>query len=221
MLNFNRLDQERMSNSGASNRDVERAAARTAGERVGRASDRANRVLLGVLAAAVWSLSSVLAPAVVAQRLDDGVCEYGGSSPRSYDLTQSEHRWAAVAVNSSGSDNKDLQLRNAGQIQVTLATSSWPGGTEFIVGDFNHNYVGDYVAHVHGGAFNAPYKVQWDSGGEMTVGTRFRGTIGGPDGCGLIRIWDLHLLAGRDYRFTLTSPENLRALIRYARENQP
>ncbi len=202
MLSVRERHHEQVSDSDASGCDIERTTADAASETMSGANDQANRVLLPMLAAIALSLSSISAPAFAGLPLEDDVCQYQNSSPEFFDLEQSERRWAAVAVNPSGSDNKDLQLRiDTGQFQVTLATSSSTPGTDFIIGDFNHNYLNDYLAYVYGGSTDSNYRVQWDSGGEMTVGTTVSGTIGSSAECGLLRVWDLHLRAGRSYRF--------------------
>jgi hypothetical protein len=163
-------------------------------------------VLIAVLVASALGLVAITASTSYSQVLEDDVCWYGSSSPGFFSITQSERRWAAVAVNPSGLDNKDIQLRwNFGQVQITVASSSFPSKTDFVIGDFNHNRRDEYIPYVYGGSPFADYTIQWDSGGEMTVGTAVSGSVAASAECGLIRVWDLRLLAGRKYQFTLTT----------------
>jgi hypothetical protein len=133
-------------------------------------------------------------------------CQTWTSSPRMFSFTQNNIYWTGVAVNPSGSDDKDVVLYdNPAGIGVPLASSAGTVGTDFVVGDFNHNATGTYYSRVQYGSTTAGYVTDWESGADVvTIGTDTNGTVGGGSGgCGLIQVWDVFLTAGQSYRFLL------------------
>ena len=102
-------------------------------------------------------------------------------------------------------DDKDIRLLTGPNLTGTLlAESNVPGGADFVVGDFNHNTSGVYYPWVSGGG-QTPFSTQWASGNDiLSVGVPVNGAAGGSP-CDFIRIWDVRLDAGQDYRLTLTS----------------
>ncbi len=121
---------------------------------------------------------------------------------RYWSFNQSSLYWTVVAVTPDATDDKDIYLYtqcNAGDV---LASSTQISGTDFIVGDFNHNTVGTYYPTTVFGTETDLYTVEWVTGGEIfPISTCFWVTTGGsPSPCNLVRIWDIFLEEGVEYR---------------------
>lgn len=138
--------------------------------------------------------------------LASAACQAWTSSPRMFGFTQGLVYWTGVAVNPSGADDKDIAVyTDPGGIGYPLASSQGTVGTDFVVGDFNHNPTGTYYSRVSYGAATASYVTDWESGTDAVyVGTDVTGTVGGgAGGCGLIQVSDVFLTEGQSYRFLL------------------
>jgi hypothetical protein len=138
--------------------------------------------------------------------LANGACQTWSTSPKTFGFSQGNNYWTGVAVNPSGSDDKDIAVyTDPGGIGPTLASSAGVAGTDFVVGDFNHNATGTYYSRVSYGNASATYVTDWDSGADaITLGTDVTGSVGGGSGgCGLIQVSDVYLTAGQQYRFLL------------------
>lgn len=136
--------------------------------------------------------------------LASAACDTYYQSPQGYQMNQQANYWTVVGVSPSFGDDKDMSVYTAGY-GVLLASSAGTVGTDFVVGDFNHNAGGVYQPYVSYGATNSPYVTEWDSGPDaITIGTDIQGSVGGGGGdCGLVRAWDVFLVAGRSYTFGL------------------
>ena len=133
-------------------------------------------------------------------------CQTWSASPRMFGFTQNDNYWTGVAVNPSGTDDKDIAVYpNAAGFGSPLASSTGTTGTDFVVGDFNHNAAGAYYSRVSQGATNADYVTDWESGTDaISLGTDVSGAVGGgAGGCGLIQVSDVFLTEGQQYRFLL------------------
>jgi len=139
--------------------------------------------------------------------LADAACQTSSRLPQIYSYAQASYFWSAVAVNPSGSDDKDIAVfDNPDGFGPALAISGGTSGTDFVIGDFNNTPTGTYYACVYDGATGSPYVVDWEDGSDLVyLGTDVTGTMGGGSGaCGLVRVWDVYLTAGKTYRFLLT-----------------
>ncbi|MCA9728012.1 MAG: hypothetical protein KC729_10045, partial [Candidatus Eisenbacteria bacterium] len=136
--------------------------------------------------------------------LGAGACDTYYQSPQGYTMNQQNVYWTAVAVSPEPGDDKDMRVYTQGYGNL-LAASLGTVGTDFVVGDFNHNATGTYQPYVSFGGTTKPFVTEWDSGADaITLGTDISGSMGGASGgCGLIRIWDVFLTAGQTYTFGL------------------
>ena len=123
-----------------------------------------------------------------------------------YTIAQEVNYWSAVAVVPDTLDEKTLSMftecdRNGAYLAASHLETT--GGTEFIVGDFNHTPLGPYHPRVDDGDNSADFTIQWDSGADIfPVPGVIMGTMDGlDDGCKLIQVWDVFLEAGVDYEF--------------------
>ena len=135
-------------------------------------------------------------------------CDPLSTVPQIFSITQTTPYWTAVAINPSGADDKDVWLfENPDGLGSPIAYSAGTVGTDYVIGDFNHNALGTYYPMATYGDSPANYVLQWDSGPDiLPLGVDVDGTVGGADGgCGLVRVWDVYLDAGTDYQFTLGS----------------
>jgi|GEM_PF-3253349 len=135
-----------------------------------------------------------------------GGCLSYSTSPKMFSIDQENVYWTGVAVNPSGSDDKDIVMySDPDGLGSPLAYSMGTQGTDFIVGDFNSNALGTYYPRIQYGNISAPYVVEWDDGPDwITPGTPVSGAVGGGSGsCGLIQVWDLYMNAGDVDRFLL------------------
>ncbi len=133
-----------------------------------------------------------------------GACDQYYQAPQGYTLNQTNNYWSVVGVAPSSGDDKDISVYTAGY-GALLASSVGTVGTDFVVGDFNHNPTGIYQPYVHYGAATSPFVTEWDSGPDaITLGVDIFGSVGGAGGnCGLVRVWDVFLTAGQSYSFGL------------------
>jgi hypothetical protein len=137
-----------------------------------------------------------------------GECQASTGVPKVYSLVQESSFWAAVAVNPSAEDDKDICVfDNPGGAGTPLVCSSTATGTDFVLGDFNHTPTGIYYPQVTFGDGSASYLIEWDGGPEtIELGATVNGSVGGGGGdCGLIRVWDVPLASGGRYRFHLST----------------
>lgn len=135
-------------------------------------------------------------------------CAPQTESPQYFSLPQEAAYWSAIAVNPSGVDDKDMWLYPTPDgFDSPLAFSTGTEGTDFVVGDFNHNPIGTYFPLVTGGDSPSNYVVRWESGSDLfPLGPPVEGIVGGADGeCGLIQVWDVFLEAGTEYPITLST----------------
>jgi len=131
-------------------------------------------------------------------------CDTYYQSPQGYLINQQNNYWTAIGVSPSPGDDKDMYVYTNGY-GTLLASSTGTVGTDFVVGDFNHNSTGLYQPYVTYGGTTTPYVTEWDSGADaITVGTDIYGSVGGGGGsCGVVRAWDVFLVAGQSYNFAL------------------
>ena len=136
--------------------------------------------------------------------LTAGACDTYHQGPQGYSINQQSHYWTVVGVSPSFGDDKDMSVYTAGYGSL-LASSAGTVGTDFVVGDFNHNPVGTYQPYVSYGSATSPFVTEWDSGADaITIGTEINGSVGGGGGsCGLVRVWDVFLTAGQTYSIGL------------------
>jgi hypothetical protein len=140
--------------------------------------------------------------------LVDRVCETDRGVPRTYSFQQTSNSWAGVAVSHLGGDDKDIDIYDHPEATgVPLVGSYFSQGTDFVVGDFNHAALGAYYPQVTYGGSAVDYTVEWDGDQEQLLpGIPESGSVGaGNPDCGLIRVWDCDLEAGREYAFILTT----------------
>jgi hypothetical protein len=140
--------------------------------------------------------------------MTDATCLTSSPVPQLYSITQSIPYWTAVAINPSGADDKDVWVYdNPDGLASPLAYSAGTVGTDYVIGDFNHNPYGTYYPMATYGASPANYVVDWDGGMDIfPIGPQYAGSVGGGDGtCGLVKVWDVWLEAGNTYHVVLTS----------------
>lgn len=138
--------------------------------------------------------------------LASGVCQSASASPRMFSFSQTQMFWTGVAVNPSGNDDKDLYVFDQPDgFDGVLANSTSMTGTDFVVGDFNHNTTATYYAQPSFGDASASYVMEWnDDADAIQIGTDINGSVGGASGgCGLIKVRDVYLTQGRSYRFLI------------------
>lgn len=138
--------------------------------------------------------------------LANSTCQTSTVSPRMFSFTQPFIYWTGVAVNPSAGDDKDISVyADPGGASSPLATSQGTSGTDFVMGDFNHNATGTYYSRISYGSTSATYVTDWDSGQDAIYpGTDVTGTVGGGAGdCGVLKVYDLFLTEGQQYRFLI------------------
>jgi hypothetical protein len=134
-----------------------------------------------------------------------GACASFHGVPRLFNFGQAQPRWAGVAVNPSGSDNKDLEVYRPQGGMILEARSVSTSGTDFVVGDFHSIPTGTYYARAMNGSGTADYVMLHNSQGALTPGSWTSWiNVGGTSGsCNLINVWDVQLSASQAYTFTL------------------
>jgi hypothetical protein len=160
------------------------------------------------------SLSSV--PGVFAQcfPLTSGECRDTVGVDKDWSFNQPTYWWSVVGVVPTLSDDKDIYLfSGCGGTGSYLAGSGGTNGTDFIVGDFNHNPLGSYYPRVQYGSNTDPYTVFWSSGSKIFPVSAFRlASLGGTLGtCDIIDIWDIYLELGSEYEFRFSEPPSFEA----------
>ncbi len=137
---------------------------------------------------------------------------YPSSPPDEYyhSYQQSVGFWSAVGIRSAPGEDWDIQLyADEGAlpppcVETLLTYSNRSSGVDFVVGDFNHNALGeDIVAYSHYyGTENG--LIEWDSGAEtITVNAPPLERTTGPED--ILEIWDVYLEASKDYHVLLKS----------------
>jgi hypothetical protein len=140
--------------------------------------------------------------------MTDATCLTSSPVPQLFSVTQSTPYWTAVAINPTGTDDKDVWVYdNMDGLGSSLGYSAGTVGTDFVIGDFNHNPQGTYYPMATYGASPANYVLEWDSGPDIfPIGPTVNGTVGGGTGdCGVVKVWDVFLDAGETYQIVLTA----------------
>jgi hypothetical protein len=126
-----------------------------------------------------------------------------------FSFNQSIPWWTVVGVVPTDPDDKDIYLFTGCAATGTyLAGSGGTSGTDFIVGDFNHNPYATYYPRVQYGSPTDPYTVFWNQGGKILPISAVKSvSLGiGVGGCNLIDIWDVYLEADAEYEFRFSKP---------------
>ena len=137
--------------------------------------------------------------------LTSGACVDTVGNGRHWSFNQSTLYWTVVAVTPDPTDDKDIYLYPQCYAGDVIASSTQISGTDFIVGDFNHNTAGTYYASTLFGTETDPYTVEWISGGDVfPISTWVWEYMGGsPSPCSLVNVWDIFLEEGVEYRVDL------------------
>ncbi|RLA01391.1 MAG: hypothetical protein DRQ47_08120, partial [Gammaproteobacteria bacterium] len=119
-----------------------------------------------------------------------------------FSFSQIASFWTIVAVTPQSTDDKDIALYSNCASGSILATSTGTSGTDFIVGDFNHNAAGTFYPETSYGSQTDPYTVEWVTGRDILPISVFDDTnLGYPSSaCPIVRIWDVYLEQGVEYR---------------------
>lgn len=137
--------------------------------------------------------------------LTEGVCRTDTGVPQWYSCNQLATRWTAVAVKPGAGDDKDLRIFEQCFGTSVLTSSQLPGTqTDYVAVDCEVYGTGQFYPMVDNEGILASHTAQWDGGGELNMGSMVAGSVGGEGECGLIRAFDLDLMAGLTYTFTLT-----------------
>ena len=135
-------------------------------------------------------------------------------------FAQSTNYWSAVAIRPDAGSDWDLALYQSTAAYPTcvtnlLASSTLAGSAvDVIVGDFNHNSFGNYIArpYVYAGTGNA--RIEWDDGSDQFPinAPRIQRTTGPND---VIECWDVFLEANKNYSFDarILGPADMRLLL--------
>jgi len=157
-------------------------------------------------------LLGMLAPGAAAQCLpiDPGNCINRTGIPTDYSMFVNIPYWVVVQVAPEEPDDKDIVVYTACPASgSSVGSSTGTNGTDFVIGDFNHNPVGTFFPRVVYGSTTEAYTVSWHPvDGEIfpvSLGRVFR--IGGYMGtCDHIRVYDVYLESGRTYEFRFSDP---------------
>lgn len=125
-------------------------------------------------------------------------------------VSQRWSSWGVVGLRSPGAADYDLQMFTDNTHNVFLGSSAWgTGNVDFIVGDYNHNNIGnEHIQLVHYGGNFDNYNLTFESGNEVLYPDGIvRG--GGWGWYNTAVAWDVPLHAGETLTFTLDVPGNL------------
>jgi hypothetical protein len=136
--------------------------------------------------------------------LTSHVCKPETSWPHDYSFTQNSVYWAVVGVIPTSPDDKDIYVYPSCGSGSPLASSVGVSGTDFVVGDFNHNPLGTYYPRATYGDASAFYNVYWRNGGSIfPIGSPIFAQLGGSGvGCDMIQIYDVYLIQDTEYRIS-------------------
>jgi len=159
-------------------------------------------IMLVVLTAAVLQVSNAVAQCTA---LQSHVCRPETGQPYDYSINQTLIYWTVIGVIPTSPDDKDVLMFPSCGSGTPLATSTGVNGTDFVVGDFNHNSLGTYYPRASYGDASSHYDVYWRNGGMIfPVSHTTVGSIGGSGaGCNMIHIYDIKLEAGWEYKIEL------------------
>jgi hypothetical protein len=183
-----------------------------------------SRIAFGLAGLLALSLGLNARPAhgqCVEPMLASGQTEYfgHGTTPRFY---QGVSYWTAIAVRPGPTSDWDLALYSAAGPAPTCASgllaSSVAGGSaiDIVVGDFNHNSIGEYRARVYQYSGSDPWsQVEWDDGVDVLEVNGFDKykSIAAED---IVDCYDVFLAAGTTYTFDFnqyTSLHGMRMLL--------
>jgi len=143
--------------------------------------------------------------------LSAGDCRLETNHPKDFAFNQSKTYWMVVGVVPSENDDKDIYLFDDCMTGWGLAGSTGINGTDFVVGDFNHNAPGTYYPQSLYGDTLAAYNVYWNEGGiAFPIGIPVEETLAGSgSGCNMIRVWDVFLEMGAEYKITWGPPADV------------
>jgi hypothetical protein len=137
-------------------------------------------------------------------------CTKSALWPRDYSFQTTGNYWAAVAIFPGETDDKDLYVTTQCDQKGSLLATSTSGGSDFVVGDFNHMTPGTYYASSYTGDPFMEYLVSCDVGAnvdedifpmnEAVAG----GMVPGEGDCLRIKIWDVFLESGQSYTASFT-----------------
>ncbi len=122
-----------------------------------------------------------------------------------YTCTQQVAHWTAVALLPDALDDKALGVSGScdGDDYILRGDVAGAGGTEIIVGDYNHAALDQFHPRVEGGGVDLDYSIQWDDGADIlsVPGWSFGSMTGLDPGSVCVKIWDVHLEEGKQYEF--------------------
>ena len=125
------------------------------------------------------------------------------AQPGHYRFNQTNNYWAVIGVRPPPGSDYDLHLYLDNLDSTLLASSSYTGTVvDFIAGDYNHSPLGYYYPKVTLFNGSGSYTVERENGTEQLSSDGTTGTINWTSS-NVVKVWDVYLTAGRQYRFTL------------------
>ncbi len=139
------------------------------------------------------------------------------TSPAFYTVDQSRAFWMAVAVKPPSGADWDISVWQdtyayPGCVTTLLAGSALGYGVDFVVGDFNYNPAGTRYVEVNRYSGTGDATLEWSAtDGLLSINEPLRTVAFGAP----IHIFDVYLLAGTSYAFTLqrTAPADIHLLL--------
>ncbi len=165
----------------------------------------ARAIIVSVCILCLLVLSTAEIQAQPCRPLTSEVCVDTVGNGRYFSFNQTVPFWTIIAVTPDPADDKDIMLFPNCASGTPLASSNGTNGTDFIIGDFNHNTLGTYYVTTHYGTETDPYHIDWVRGGHILAISNYNPATTGDDGptCDLVRVWDAYLETGFDYRVIL------------------
>jgi hypothetical protein len=171
----------------------------------------------GLVVFPIWNLASSESFGVCVEKLNDCIplssatCvnnklySTATGPANDYTFTQESPWWSVVAVLPDTLDQKAIGLFDAcdGVGTQAVAPSPGVGKTQFLISDFNHTPPGQYYMRVQEGSTNLDFSIQWDNGADMfpVPGQIVEYTSGLDPTSVCVKVWDVHLEAGKQYEF--------------------
>ena len=156
-------------------------------------------ILLGFLIPATFSAGDTNAQC---RPLTSEACVDTVGNGRHWSFNQSSLYWTVVAVTPDVTDDKDIYLYPQCYAGDVLASSTQITRYRLHRRGLQPQHPGTYYATTVFGTETDLYTVEWVTGGEIfPISTYFWVTTGGsPSPCNLVRIWDIFLEEGVEYK---------------------
>ena len=156
-----------------------------------------SRIIYGIIILLV--VPSLCAAAIT---LNDDEPVSNSTDPQYYKYNQVRNYWAVAGVRSASGSDWDIYLYTDTLFQNQVASSNRTSGVDFVVADYNHSPIGWEGVKIDRYSGSGDCRVEYEDDIDALDPPGYYGSFGWPSNH-VAHIWNVYLLAGETFRFTL------------------